>query len=159
MSIRYFEADVLNPVGVGIKVIVNVCNDKGSWGRGFMSKISQKWVNPELVYRRMKDKSLGKVLFARVGFNVFVANIIGQVTNAWYGAPIRYDAVATALDSIGEWAEQQEASLHIPRLGCGLEEAGAEWDQILPIIESKILSRGIHVYVYDPIKDTTSEEN
>ena len=40
-----------------------------------------------------------------------------------------------------------EASVHMPRIGCGL--AGGKWEEIEPIITDELTSQGIEVSVYD----------
>jgi O-acetyl-ADP-ribose deacetylase (regulator of RNase III) len=58
--------------------------------------------------------------------------------------PIRYEAVLEGLQKVG--AKAQNASVHMPRIGCGL--AGGTWDQIEPLIIATLISV-ISVWVYD----------
>ena len=62
-------------------------------------------------------------------------------------APIRYDAVETALSRVADEAARLKASVHMPRIGCGL--AGGTWDRIEPIIHRTLCGRGVEVLVYD----------
>jgi len=39
------------------------------------------------------------------------------------------------------------ASVHMPRIGCGL--AGGTWDQFQPLIEETLLAANIPVFIYD----------
>jgi hypothetical protein len=39
------------------------------------------------------------------------------------------------------------ASVHMPRIGCGL--AGGKWEEIEPIIERTLVAKGMTVVVYD----------
>ena len=61
--------------------------------------------------------------------------------------PIRYDAVKECLESLEEKAIELNASIHMPRIGCGL--AGGRWDRIEPIILDTLCSKNIEVYIYD----------
>ena len=61
--------------------------------------------------------------------------------------PIRYDAVETALKTVGEKAQMENASVHLPRIGCGL--AGGKWSEIEPLIERQICALNVPVFVYD----------
>ncbi len=44
-------------------------------------------------------------------------------------------------------AEELNASIHMPRIDCGL--AGGKWEKIEPIIEDTVLKADIDVFVYD----------
>ena len=41
------------------------------------------------------------------------------------GVPIRYKAVRSCLEKLADEAEELNASVHMPRIGCGL--AGGKW--------------------------------
>ena len=55
--------------------------------------------------------------------------------------------MADGLDKVGRFALANEASVHMPRIGCGL--AGGTWDRIEPLIQTHLADRGIAVTVYD----------
>ncbi|MEV6073200.1 hypothetical protein AB0L82_42215 [Nocardia sp. NPDC052001] len=78
-----------------------------------------------------------------------MANMIGQhgMRTGSGGPPIRYDAVARCLRAVGDDALRVEASVHMPRIGCGL--AGGRWERIEPIISETLLARELAVTVYD----------
>ena len=63
------------------------------------------------------------------------------------GPPIRYQAVAKCLDQVAERAAELGASVHMPRIGCGL--AGGNWSRVEPLIVEALCRRGIPVTVYD----------
>jgi O-acetyl-ADP-ribose deacetylase (regulator of RNase III) len=63
------------------------------------------------------------------------------------GPPIRYEAVETCLERLADLAIEREASVHMPRIGCGL--AGGAWERIGPIVEATLAERDIEVLVYD----------
>jgi len=42
---------------------------------------------------------------------------------------------------------ETEASVHLPRIGCGL--AGGEWSKIEPLLEKHICVKDVAVFVYD----------
>ena len=67
--------------------------------------------------------------------------------DATCGPPIRYPAVAAALVTVGDRALENGASVHMPRIGCGL--AGGKWEQIEPLILAALSARGVAVTVYD----------
>ena len=88
---------------------------------------------------KQNDFALGAVQFVAVSPEIVIANMIGQHGIRKTGGipPIRYDAVETALETVGKKALEKNASVHLPRIGCGL--AGGEWDKIEPLIENAYL--------------------
>lgn len=154
MEIKYIKGDATNPNGDDNKIIVHVCNDIGAWGKGFVMALSNRWPQPEAEYRAwFKSKikfGLGHVQFVQVTENIWVANMIGQHTihkDAAGNPPIRYEAVREGLVAVFELAKIIYASVHMPRIGCGL--AGGTWDKIEPIIEQTLAANGIQTTVYD----------
>jgi len=60
---------------------------------------------------------------------------------------VRYPAIEACLEKLAVEALRLEASVHMPRIGCGL--AGGTWDRIEPIIERTLTKQDVDVYVYD----------
>lgn len=156
MSIQYLKGDATNPAGDNSRVIVHICNDLGKWGKGFVLAISKRWSKPEQVYKdsfKQEPKpSLGDTQFVQVEESLTVANIIGQhgvrsPRNKTAPAPIRYDAVEQGLTAVASFAVDRGASVHMPRIGCGL--AGGKWEEIELIIERTLVAKGVDVFVYD----------
>lgn len=154
MEILYTKGDATVPVGDGNKIIVHVCNDVGGWGRGFVLAVSQRWKAPENEYRTWaaseRNFSLGEVQFVQVEPAIWVANMIGQrdVKRDKNGKPpVRYSAIKDGLVKVGIYANQIQATVHMPRIGCGL--AGGTWDQIEPLITETLTSKGVKTIVYD----------
>ena len=151
MKIKYVIGDATSPQGKGDKIICHICNDIGAWGAGFVLAISAKWGYPEHHYRAKETYRLGDVDILSVdgdddGNVLYVANMIGQhkVGMSKDGiAPIRYTAVADALEEVNEFAVKNNCTLHMPRIGCGL--AGGEWKAIEAILE-KIVTVDVTVY-------------
>jgi O-acetyl-ADP-ribose deacetylase (regulator of RNase III) len=158
MPILYRSGDATSPQGDGQKIIVHVCNDIGGWGRGFVTAISKRWAEPEKQYRAWyrgeasQSFALGEVQFVRVAPDITVANLIGQqgiVTRQRNPSspPVHYEAIRTGLAHVARYAEEHAASVHMPRIGCGL--AGGRWEEIEPLIDDKLTSENIEVTVYD----------
>lgn len=153
-DIQYAKGDATSPPSENNKIIVHICNDIGGWGKGFVMAISKKWKKPENQYRewfRSKDGfELGKVQFVQVEEDLWVANLIGQhkINKDENGnAPIRYDAIEDGLNKIALFAKENNATIHMPRIGCGL--AGGKWEIIEPIILETLSENNIEVTVYD----------
>ncbi|GHE97456.1 Appr-1-p processing protein [Streptomyces spiralis] len=154
-EITYIRGDATAPSAKGVKMIAHVCNDIGGWGKGFVLALSRRWPEPEAAYRAWhrdrasNDFGLGAVQVVPVDRYVWVANMIGQrgIRRGSKGVPVRYDAIDRALDRLAERAVELEASVHMPRIGCGL--AGGSWERVEPLIVQRLLRRGIAVTVYD----------
>ncbi|MFF1325041.1 macro domain-containing protein [Streptomyces chartreusis] len=154
-EITYIRGDATVPSVKGVKVIAHVCNDIGGWGKGFVLAISRRWPEPEKSYRAWhrerasNDFGLGAVQFVQVEPYVWVANMVGQrgIRTGSKGVPVRYEAIDAALERLAEKATDLGASVHMPRIGCGL--AGGKWSRGEPMITDRLVRRGIAVTVYD----------
>lgn len=174
--IKYLKGDATSPADNRTKIIVHICNDVGGWGKGFVLAISKKWKQPEVEYRNWykskeldptynikferlesRDKysnekkfELGNVQFVKVANDIWIANMIAQHDtrpNSDGVSPIRYSSVKECLERVREFAKSQSASVHMPRIGCGL--AGGQWTEIEPIINHELIAHEIDTTVYD----------
>src|SRR4051812_7252124 len=153
--LRIIKGDATSPQAKGPKVIAHVCNDLGGWGKGFVLAISKRWPEPERAYRDWhrhraeNDFGLGAVQLVRVQSDLQVANMVAQrgMKAGSQGPPIRYEAVEMCLKRLAEMAIEQGATVHMPRIGCGL--AGGTWERIGPIVEQTLAEADIEVLVYD----------
>lgn len=148
--IHYIKGNALEPRGEGKKIIVHCCNDVGAWGKGFVMALSSKWKKPETEYKAMSvsKRKLGNVQLVLVENDITVANIIGQrdiKTNEFGVPPVRYEAIEVGLKRVANWAITTNATLHMPRIACGL--AGGRWSIMQKIIEDAV--NDVDVYVYD----------
>ncbi|WP_118974160.1 macro domain-containing protein [Taibaiella koreensis] len=154
-TIQYLKGDATVPQASGTKIIAHICNDIGGWGKGFVLAISKRWQEPEAAYRKWhrerntNDFSLGCIQLVQVGPYIHIANMIGQrgTKTGSKGVPICYDAVAACLHAVAKHASRLNASVHMPRIGCGL--AGGSWDRIEPLIAAALIEKDIPVFVYD----------
>jgi O-acetyl-ADP-ribose deacetylase (regulator of RNase III) len=153
--IRYVQGDATSPQAAGPKVIVHCCNDLGRWGAGFVLALSARWLEPEAEYRAWHQAGaaagfgLGAVQFVPVRADIVVANLVGQrgIKGGSKGPPIRYEAIAAGLAKVGDHAVATKASVHMPRIGCGL--AGGKWELVEPLVRQHLCARGVAVTVYD----------
>ena len=154
-KITYLKGDATSPQAKGIKIICHICNDLGGWGKGFVMAVSKRWPEAEKQYRhwhrhRAKNNfALGQVQFVQVTEYLHIANMIGQrgMKTGSKGPPIRYEAVKECLVEVAKFAIEHQASIHMPRIGCGL--AGGKWNMIEAIINETLLSQNLSVFVYD----------
>lgn len=155
-TIRYVRGDATAPQGKGVKVIAHVCNDLGGWGKGFVLALSRRWPEPEAAFRHWhrerakNDFGLGAVQMVQVEPYVRVANMVGQRgirTGRSTGPPVRYGAIDSALAALAGHALALGASVHMPRIGCGL--AGGRWELVEPLVTARLVDQGVPVTVYD----------
>jgi O-acetyl-ADP-ribose deacetylase (regulator of RNase III) len=155
VPLRFVKGDATSPQAKGAKIIAHVCNDLGGWGKGFVLAISRRWPEPERSYRKWhreradNDFGLGATQLVQVRADIWVANMVAQrgMRAGSSGPPIRYDAVERCLRALAGHAASQSASVHMPRIGCGL--AGGRWDRIEPLIVNALCTTDIAVTVYD----------
>lgn len=170
-EIVYLKGDASAPFAAGPKFIVHVCNDLGGWGRGFVVALSKRWGNPETAYRSWARVGSSPLLWpadhgtegitVKFGLgniqivqcerreDIHVVNMIAQhgIQGGSNGPPIRYDALELCLGKAAEQASHFYASVHMPRIGCGL--AGGKWERVEPLIKNSLCARDIPVTVYD----------
>jgi O-acetyl-ADP-ribose deacetylase (regulator of RNase III) len=143
--LRVVRGDATSPQASGPKIVAHICNDLGGWGKGFVVAVSRRWHRD----RANNDFDLGAVQVVGVRPDIWVANMIGQhgMKRGSAGAPIRYDAVERCLTGLAVHAARLGASVHMPRIGCGL--AGGKWELIEPIVVRTLSEHDIAVTVYD----------
>lgn len=155
-AIEYVKGDATAPpAGAAPAIIAHVCNDVGGWGRGFVLALSRRWPAPERAYRQWyrerssNDFDLGGLQLVSVEPDLWVANIIGQhdIRATSEGPPVRYWAIEAGLAQLADEAAALGASVHMPRIGCGL--AGGEWPTVEAIIKRTLTVAGVEVTVYD----------
>ena len=153
-KIEYTTADATQPKGDGNKIIVHVCNNIGGWGRGFVLALSARWSEPKSSYQcwhaeQNEPFELGQVQFVIVDQGLWVANMIGQEgIHPKNGVPpVRYEAIKQGLGRVSTFATENSASVHMPRIGCGL--AGGQWPKVEQAIAQTLIKDEIDVTVYD----------
>lgn len=162
--IHYKIGDATYPTTPGPKVIAHVCNSKGGWGKGFVLALSKRWKEPEDAYRTWyRNESdpvagefqLGAVQLVKVGVGeLYVANMIAQLgygkdnsskhksSDPDSAIPLRYDALRECLEALNTYANAASATVHMPRIGCGL--AGGHWERVEPLLAC--IDRDVYVY-------------
>lgn len=154
-QIQYLKGDATIPQAKGVKIIAHICNNQGGWGKGFVLALSKRWSEPEKEYRlwhRNRSKNnfeLGQIQLVKVNEFTYIANMIGQqgIKTGSKGVPVRYPAIHSCLKQLTEEAKTLNASVHMPRIGCGL--AGGKWDKIEPLILDTLIKGEIKTVVYD----------
>ena len=147
MQIQFITGDATDPVGAGNKIIAHVCNDIGAWGAGFVLAISKRWPQPQAEYLKLsRPIVLGTLSLIQTEPPIWVANMIAQrgIRPLAGVPPIRYNALKQCLGILAREAENLRATIHMPRIGCGL--AGGKWERVEPLIREMILNSEVFVY-------------
>ena len=156
--IHYKIGDATDPlIKEGHRVIAHICNDAGKWGAGFSGEISKRWKDPEDLYRSQYRNArysfkLGEIQWVFVDNDLAVVNMIAQhnVRSSDNPKPIRYEALESCLNKLAESCQTLNcATLHMPRIGCGL--AGGDWTTVGQLVEE--ICWDLDVYVYDMRKE------
>lgn len=150
-EITYVIGDATQPQGddEGWRIIAHVCNDIGKWGSGFAAALEQRWPGLGASFRAIQPPlRIGAVTYTAVDDNLVVANMVAQrgVRSSTNPRPLDYAYLRHTLLELGDYAWAIGASIHMPRIGCGL--AGGSWDHVGPLVAESL--RGVRaVTVYD----------
>ncbi|MCU0659852.1 MAG: macro domain-containing protein [Polyangiaceae bacterium] len=152
---KFVVGDATRPAGTEPQITVHVCNDVGGWGAGFVVALSKRWPEPEVAFRRWyreragNDFALGAVQLVQVEAALWVANLVGQhgLRRSKGKPPVRYEAIHAGLAAVRDHAQRLGATVHMPRIGCGL--AGGRWELIEPLVAEELERHGVEVTVYD----------
>jgi O-acetyl-ADP-ribose deacetylase (regulator of RNase III) len=162
VTITYTTGDAVHPAGDGQKIIAHICNDEGKWGSGFVVALSKRNRIAEGAYRMWHRNGfsgtvpfrLGEMQMVNFDDDIWVANMIAQRgIRSSPDAPrvVDYDALRSALTKVSNYSLRgwsgASYAIHMPRIGCGL--GGGSWDEIEPIIQQTLVTRGHSVTVYD----------
>lgn len=152
-SITYLKGDASEPRGGGKRLLVQVVNDAAlTWGGGFSLSLRKKWPLLQQAFRSwamtQRNLKLGNVHVAEVDRNISLVSMVAQHGYGPSPTPrIRYLSLQECLRRVGEMAAQRGATVHMPRIGCGL--AGGSWPVVSELVFDEICSRGANVFVYD----------
>jgi O-acetyl-ADP-ribose deacetylase (regulator of RNase III) len=141
--ITYLTGDATYPQTEGNKIIAHVCNDMGRWGSGFVTSISRRWPQVGLDFNILP---LGRVEIVQVENDIWIASMIARqgVRRTENPQTLKLDALKKCLDGVWMESAKKNASIHMPRIGCG--RAGGNWQEIFPIIERTLEGREVFVY-------------
>ncbi|HBI42715.1 MAG TPA: hypothetical protein DDY78_07645 [Planctomycetales bacterium] len=152
--ITYLRGDATRPRGLGLRIICHVVNDKTPrWGGGFALGVRRGFSDVQQDFMSWAEQhadlfTLGNAQLCNVDDTLAIFSMICQKGYGSSRTPrVRYAAMKTCLDRLGDIAVTSAASIHMPRIGCG--QAGGAWDIVSELIDESLCSRGISVTVYD----------
>ena len=151
-KITYLRGDATDPRTKPALVAQVVNDETPNWGgRGFAVAVRKRWPSVQSAFQEFARKSglrLGDVHVIEAEPGIWVASMVAQKGYRSSGRPkIRYSALWSALATVAQAAEQLNATLHMPRIGCG--EGQGRWELISDLIRSECVYRGLSVVVYD----------
>lgn len=153
--IHYFKGDVfagLEKSNKPTKILIHICNNKGGWGKGFVTALSNKWEQPETLYREcFKLKfcnCLGDVQICQIG-SIYVINMVAQDGYRTQGNPhpLNYYALSNCLTKLQDWikiAKLEAPIIFCPKIGTGL--AGGDWNVIEKLLLKYLNEIDLNVY-------------
>ncbi|MCI0426408.1 MAG: ImmA/IrrE family metallo-endopeptidase [Nitrospiraceae bacterium] len=153
-KIEHLRGDATQPRGSGKKIVAHVVNDKTpNWGGGFASVVRSKWPDVQTDFRDWVSSDptrleLGKSRLFWVDDEIGVFSMVSQHGYGPSPRPrIRYAALSAALKSLGDAALSENASIHMPTIGCG--QAGGRWSVVKELIDESLCQRRVCVTVYE----------
>jgi O-acetyl-ADP-ribose deacetylase (regulator of RNase III) len=155
VGIEYHIGDATEPVpGEDEAFIIHICNNRNTWGAGFVMALSKRWDLPERRYRMGKgtdSKTLGMIQPVLVESSerfITVINMIAQDNHRSTYPLVDYDALAVCLANVVTYIQSLDAAsstIHCPRIGCGI--GGGRWEVIESML--KVVGGFYPVHVYD----------
>jgi O-acetyl-ADP-ribose deacetylase (regulator of RNase III) len=153
-TMTILNGDATQPRGSGSRIIAQVVNDGAlTWGGGMSLSVRKKWPAAQQDFRSWATSEgtnlrLGNVHLSTIDDALAVASLVAQHGYGPSPRPrIRYSQLEACLEKLSALAMKRNASVHIPRLGCG--QAGAAWSVVSELIQDALCSRGVKVFVYD----------
>lgn len=154
-TINYHRGDATHPGGTGKRIIAHIVNDATpNWGgRGFAVALKRRYGHVQSDFKNwveaFRDEfRLGKSYLSPINEDISCFSMVAQRGYKSTGYPlIRYDALRECLETLSDVAVENNASIHMPRIGTG--NAGGRWEIIQELLSDILLSKGIEVNVYD----------
>ena len=148
--IKYIEGNILDSEA---QALVNTVNTIGIMGKGIALQFKKAFINNFKAYEeacRNKDIRIGKMFVTRDrNLNSGEKIIINFPTKTDWNKPSEYKYIEEGLnDLIAVIRDHEIKSLAIPPLGSG--NGGLEWERVKIIIDEKLRSLDIDIFVYEP---------
>ena len=125
--LRFVTGDATQPKGSNLRYVLQIVNDEGKYGAGFSGALARRWPKVESEYRkwwreRFGKLQLGDIQSIQILSDLVVINMVAQkgIVSAENPKPIDYKALQVCLAKAGNEISEFNASVHMPRIGCGL---------------------------------------
>jgi O-acetyl-ADP-ribose deacetylase (regulator of RNase III) len=145
----------LEPRGSGFKVIAHIVNDRTpNWGgRGFAAAVGKRLPHIQKDFKTWVSLSpdrfsLGNTHSVMIEDHTMIVHMIAQKGYGPSTKPrIRYKALESCLETVAVIGQENQASIHMPRIGTGY--AGGAWTIIEEMLIDQLCRKSIPVTVYD----------
>lgn len=149
MTAKYFEGDLFSEIiGTPDKTLIaHVCNDKGGFGKGFVSSLTKAFPRAKesyLEWFKEKDFGLGKTKFVDLGNNIQVAHMVAQTLGG--DRPLYYNHLVKCMEEVASVVLSENLKIVAPLFGSNL--AGGNVNFIDELIEDCWAKKGIDVSIY-----------
>ena len=159
-QIIYIEGDATKPTVDGCKIIAHLCNNIGVMGAGIARTIRNQYPLAYNMYISEHEDvglDLGFSQIVCIRNDLYIANMVSQngindSRKGWRGDLVDYNGLRKCLDAVFQFAKDMNATVHMPRIGCGL--AGSSWRKIEPLLIDVVGRYGVNCYVYDYYKES-----
>lgn len=149
----YKRGDVLDAPRTRRTIVAFLINDRAvAWGSGVARQAASRYPLAHREFRRIVAESprklcLGEVIVIRVGARTYLAAVVAQRGYGRSAVPrLRYAALEKSLRRLVTSAKKLDASVRMPRIGCG--SAGGTWKRVLPLVAAAVVNK-VRVYVVD----------
>lgn len=153
-EITYVLGDASRPRGSGRRIVAQIVNDSAfTWGGGFSLAVRERWPAAQRAFRAWAERErrnlrLGNVHVGEVDEDLAIVSMIAQHGFGPSPKPrIRYMALKSGLERLGELAAEGGATVHMPKIGSG--QAGGSWSIVREFVQEAVCGRGVKVYVYE----------
>lgn len=154
-SIHYVKGDATKPRSQTHRIVVQVVNDKAAlWGGGFALVVRKKWPEVQRNFRDWATGGEGRLQLGSAHLSSVddLTDVFSMICQHGYKATskpsIRYSALRNCLEKLAVIARERNATVHMPRIGCG--QARGNWEIVSEMISYFLCEQGIRVTVYDP---------
>ena len=153
-EITYLRGDASRPRGSGPRILAQIVNDSAfTWGGGFSLTVRGRWPVAQEAFRAWAERErrnlrLGNVHVGNVDENFAVVSMIAQHGFGPSPKPrIRYMALKSCLQRLGDIAAERSATVHMPKIGSG--QAGGSWNIVREFVQEAVCARGVKAFVYE----------
>jgi O-acetyl-ADP-ribose deacetylase (regulator of RNase III) len=133
-------------------IIAHCVNCVGAFGAGVAGQIARLYPGARTAYLMVHERSgweLGMTQLIQVSKepDLIIANVAGQYDFGTHKVQVDYSALAIGLEKVFKFAELENMSVALPKIGCGL--AGGDWGTVERIITTLLMKYPIVVTIYE----------
>ncbi len=148
--IKYIKGNILDSEA---QALVNTVNTVGVMGKGIALQFKKAFLNNLKAYEeacKRKEIEVGKLFVTRdSNLNTGEKIIINFPTKTDWQKPSEYSYIEAGLNDLISVIKNYEIkSIAIPPLGSG--NGGLEWERVKKMIDNKLNSIDIEIFVYEP---------